>query len=128
MKGHAPDLGWNSTNLGYWERTMDCLGLITKVHGDDATMAFVLEYDLLKNLLNEVCETPTVRLEEILKTLHKEYLPVWTSSESVAQHIQLGLSGLKERREIELRIESDAGSTYTVDSTGANTLEFTAQF
>jgi hypothetical protein len=128
MKGYAPDRGWNSTNIGYWERTMDCLGLITKVHGDEATMAFVLKYDLLKNLISEVCETRTVQLENILMSLDEDYLPVWTSGGTVAQHVKLGLAGLEDRDEINLRKNSDAGTTYRIASKGVNTLELTTQF
>ncbi|OVE82963.1 hypothetical protein [Natronolimnobius baerhuensis] len=128
MNGYSPDTGWNTTNLGYWERTMDCLGLITKVHGDDATMVFVLEYDLWRELLNNVCETRTTRLEDVLSNLHDVYVPVWTSGGTIAKHVQYGLAGLEEHSEIDLRKESDAGATYEVDSKGVNTIELTTQF
>lgn len=128
MNGYAPDIGWNTTNLGYWERTMDCLGLISKVHGGDATMAFVLEYGLWKRLLNEVCETRTARLEIVLSNLNDSYLPIWTSSRAVAKHVQYGLTGLEGRSEIELRKESDAGTTYEIGSKGVNTIELPNQF
>lgn len=128
MDGYSPDIGWNATNLGYWERTMDCLGLITKVHGDDATMAFVLEYDLWKQLLSKVCDTRTTQLEEVLSNLDDAYLPVWTSTGAVAKHVQYGLDGLEERSEVDLRKESDAGTTYEIESKGVNTIELTNQF
>lgn len=128
MNGYAPDIGWNATNLSYWERTMDCLGVITKVHDDDATMAFVLEYDLWKLLLNEVCETQTIPVERVLGELDDTYLPVWTASGSVAKHIQYGLSGLAARSEINLRKESDAGTTYEINSKGVNLIELTTDF
>jgi len=128
MNGYAKDYKWNPTNLRYWERTMDCLGLITTVHGGDATMVYVLEYSLWKKLLTEVCETPTARLEDVLATLNEEYLPVWTSSGSVAKHVQYGLAGLESRSEIDLRKESDAGTTFEIDSKGVNTIQLTEQF
>lgn len=128
MNGYAPDIGWNATNLGYWERTMDCLGVTTKVHGDDATMAFVLEYDLWKLLLNEVCDPEATQLESVLAELHDTYLPVWTAAGSVAKHIQYGLTGLENSSEIDLRKESDAGTTYEIGSKGVNTIELTTNF
>ncbi len=128
MNGYAEDYKWNPINLRYWERTMDCLGLITTVHGDDATMVYVLEYNLWKKLLSEVCETRTARLEDVLATLNEMYLPVWSSSGSVAKHVQYGLTGLESRSEIDLRKESDAGATYEIGSKGVNTIQLTKQF
>lgn len=128
MSGHAPEIDWNETNLGYWERTMDCIGVITKVHGDDATMAFVLEYDLWKHLLNEIRETQITQLEAVLTSLDDAYLPVWTASGSIAKHVQYGLSGLEARSEIDLRKESDAGTTYEIGSKRVNTIEFDTDF
>lgn len=128
MAEYAPNLGWNKTNLSYWERTMDCLGVITKTHGDDATMVFVLEYDIWKIILTEVCETQIIQLERVLSKLHDTYLPVWTASESVAKHVQYGLAGLEARSEIDLRKESDAGTTYEISSKGVNTIELTTDF
>ena len=128
MSGYAPEIDWNSTNLGYWERAMECLGVITKIHGGDATMAFVLEYDLWKHLLNEIREAQTTQLETVLASLDDTYLPVWTASGSVAKHVQYGLSGLEARSEIDLRKESDAGTTYEICSKGVNTIEFITDF
>jgi hypothetical protein len=128
MDGYASDFEWNPTNLRYWERTMDCLGLIKTVDGDDSTLAFVLEHDLWKRLLEEVCETRTVQLEDVLFALNDQYVPVWTSSRTVAKYVQYGLAGLETRSEIDLRKESDAGTTYDIDSKGVNTIELTTQF
>jgi hypothetical protein len=128
MSGYTPEIGWNPTNLSYWERTMDCLGVITKVHEDDATMAFVLEYDLWKQILNEIRETQTTQLERILSSLDDTYLPVWTAGGSVAKHVQYGLTGLEDRSEIDLRKESDAGTTYQIGSRGVNTIECDTDF
>ncbi len=128
MDGYAPDFEWNPTNLRYWERTMDCLGLIETVDGDDATLVFVLEYDLWKRLLEQVCETRTAQLEDVLSALNDQYIPVWTSRRTVAKHVQYGLAGLEARSEIDLRKESDAGTTYEIDSKGVNTIELTTQF
>jgi len=128
MSEYESEIDWNSTNLGYWERSMDCLGVITKVHREDATMAFVLEYDLWKHILNELRKAQTTQLETILTSLNETYLPVWTASGSIAKHVQYGLSGLEDRSEIDLRKESDAGTTYEISSRGVNTIEFATDF
>lgn len=128
MKEYAPDRGWNEINLGYWQRTMDCLGVMKRVNGANITMLFVLEYDLWKLLLNDVCEGGTNRLESILSELNENYLPVWTAGGDIAMHVQYGLTGLADRSDISLRKESDAGTSYEIDSTGVNTLTLTESF
>lgn len=128
MNEYSPDMGWNETNLGYWERTMDCLGVLKKVRGADATMAFVLNYDLWKLLLNDVCEGHTNQLESILSKLDQNYLPVWTVGDEVGRHVQYGLTGLVDQSEISLQKESDAGTTYEIGSKGVNTLTLTENF